>query len=41
MTIRDLKNEMRCAVGFCHHLGKSLPETIDMMKLFVELLEMI
>jgi transposase len=32
MSDRDLKNEMRCAVRFCHRLGKSAPETIQMMK---------
>lgn len=32
MITRGLQNEMRCAVHSCHHLGKSAPEAINMMK---------
>lgn len=32
MSDRDLKNEMRYAVQFCRQLGKSIPETVKMMK---------
>ena len=31
MCTRDLKNEMRCAVRFCHRLGKTGQETVDLM----------
>lgn len=32
MSDRDLKNEMRCAIRFCHRLKKSAQETVDLLR---------